>query len=265
MKYLPILLFFLVIFWFFYEKKIDINENKNKIEISNEIKKEILKQEKTKNILKQWNGVVNANNKIDNKSEIITKTNNTEINSQVKPKNYDINSEINIDKLKYSSNTNNIIKIGWKRLEEIEYIIIWKNSYKTQLIDWFLYVLIEENNYLDWDYIVIFQNKNWSIFQYNKIITFTLNKNNLVVTDITPKVLKNNIERNIILQWKWFSKVISIQLSNNIVLKSTSFNVINNNVMVIKIPKNMSIWNYSLNIMNTEWIFTPDIKINVNN
>lgn len=260
MKFLPIIIsIFILIIWFFYEQNVDVNEKKiEKKELSIEIKKEIEKQKQEK---VKTNELINNSWAINNikKSKI-----NIGYNKGVVEK-LGNKSEIyvSIDKLKYSSNIDNIIKINWKNLENIEYIMIWDYSFKTQIIDWFIYILVEENNYLNWSYPIVFQNKDWSIFQYNKKIIFTLSKNNLVVNDITPKILKNDIERNIILQWKWLSKVISIQLSNNIVLKSTSFNVINDNVLIIKIPKNLSIWSYSLNIMNVEWINTPDIKINI--
>lgn len=278
MKYLLTLslLIFVVFLWFLYKREEDLaidKEPKKNTEISQEIKSEILKQEAIKKNQKNTNTINNIN-LANTDPEIIKNAvliDNNLIENDSKNNIWDLkwtpkkSENINLQKLNYSSNINNIIKFSWNNLEQIVSVKIWENSFVPELIEWFLYVLVEENNYLNWEYSVFFILKDWTITNFDKKINFSLSNESLLVTDITPKELKNDIERNIILQWKWFTKVISIQLSNNIVLKSTSFNIINDNVLNIKIPKNLDIWKYSLNIMNTSWIVKPNIQLTIKN
>lgn len=276
MKYLLTLslLIFVIALSFLYKDEDNsiINlESKNNTEISQEIKLEISKQEEIKKNQKITNtinniNIVNTDPEIIKNSQLID-SNLIENNS--KNNIWDLkwtpkkSENINLQKINYSSNINNIIKFNWNNLDQIVSVKIWEHSFVPELIEWFLYVLVEENNYLNWEYSVFFILKDWTMTSFDKKINFSLSNESLLVTDITPKELKNDIERNIVLQWKWFTKVISIQLSNNIVLKSTSFNIINDNVLNIKIPKNLDIWKYSLNIMNTNWIVKPNIQLTI--
>lgn len=275
MKYLLTLSFFIFIFlvWFFYEKQIDLNTNQKQEDvIPEEIKLEILTQEQIKKNIANIDNFELPWEKSNSWVEIFetitgskTDSSNIKIIDLEKQNELKNKVEINILKDNFSSNINNIIKFSWENLDQIRFVNIWEHSFIPELIDWFLYILVEENNYLNWEYFVIFQMKDWSVKTLDKKIEFSLSFKNLVVNDITPKVLKNDIARNIILQWKWFLKIISIQLSNNIVLKSTSFEAISDNVLIIKIPENLEAWKYSLNIMDTQWINKPNIQITINN
>ena len=285
MKYLITIwiLFFLIIIWVFYEKNFDNEKKDTPInQISKKILKEIEKQNKEGKIIIENSNELNPeeikekikiqkaedlNNKTNGKSELLLEKPNNNSENKIEKEielleNPDI-LDINISGLNYSSNNNNIIKINWGNFNDIEYVNIWEYKFKPQLIDWFLYILIEENNYLDWKYNINFILKNWDTLKYDKQINFSLSKSSLLVTDITPKLLRNDINRNIVLQWKWFSKIISIQLSNNIVLKDTSFKIINDKVMSILIPKDLNPWSYNLNILYTDWIYKPNINIDI--
>jgi len=288
MKKLLSIIFVIILLFtlYFYEKNIDffsfdkqeevqillenINNNSELILETKEIEKKLDISE----IIIDWEIVVPEN--ISN----VKITEETSIIISWEPKKSDISSidkeedkieanndnidNISIEKLNYSSNVSNIIKITWNNLDQIEYVIIWDMSFKPEYNTDYLYVLVEKNNILNWEQIVFFQRLNWKIETYPEKINFTFTDSNIVVVNITPRIIKNDINRNIILQWKWFSKVISIWLSNNIILKDTSFNIITDEVMSVVIPKGLGIWKYKLNIMNVEWIYKTDIDIEIN-
>ena len=73
--------------------------------------------------------------------------------------------------------------------------------------------------------------------------------------NITPNKLKLDIDKNIVLQWVWFSKIMSIQLNNNTILDSSNFEVVSDNLLILKLPKNLWVWEYSLNIMWVDKIY----------
>lgn len=278
MKYLYILVL-VVIFslWYFYKIDIDKEIYDQKEEINKEILKEIEKQEELdEEINKQIDEIQKIKEEIKEKqiSELIDESkekNNDTVDNEIIEENLiqneSINSEnildLNIEKLNYSSNTNNLIKLAWVWLENIENITIWEYNFNFDYIDWYIYILVEENSNLNWEYLLIFELNDWTIINYKDRINFNYSDKSLLINDITPKSLLNDTARNIILQWKWFTKVISIQLSNNIVLTETSYNIINDNVMSIVIPKWLEKWYYSINIMGVDWIYNSESSIEI--
>lgn len=191
----------------------------------------------TKIINKEEN-VQNDNKKQD---EIVVKTKN--------PKNLILNST------RFSSNINNLLQIKWDNLDTIDYVNIWWFSIKPQMDSWALLVSLDKNIFASWEYFLFFQLKNWEIFTTENKITFFHNQQKINIANLTPDVIKNDQDRFIVIQWNWFKKIVSVQLNNNIILKDTSFNVVNDNVAAIKIPKWLNPWTYYFNIMDTEKIY----------
>ncbi len=267
---------------YFYEKNIDFFDfdNDKQIEISLKIDDNLLNElDEIENVIEileikiDWEVVKkeDINNKIKEDSVVVIswtekkeKKEIDNIEKEVSIINYENIDNISIEKLNYSSNISNIIKIKWKNLDQIEFVIIWEMSFKPEYNSDYLYVLVEKNDALNWEQIVFFQRLNWKIETYPEKLKFTYTDSNIVVVNITPRIIKNDINRNIVLQWKWYSKVISIWLSNNIILKDTSFNVITDAVMSVVIPKGLENWKYKLNIMDVEWIYKTDIDIEIN-
>lgn len=171
------------------------------------------------------------------------------------------NIKINFSNYNLNWNTNNLINIYWSWIENIAYINIWwislypikddKNNY---------YLSINKNTFSSWEYFIIVQLKDNSLITLNQKFKFNYSKDKVNIVNITPNYIKNDTDKYIVLQWNWFSKTISIQLSNYIILKNTSFNIINDKVLSVKIPSWLEIWKYFINIMTTDWIF--EIKNN---
>ncbi len=164
-------------------------------------------------------------------------------------------SNIKLSSLNFNSNINNLLVISGENLINIDYINIWWISFRPKFDTNKLYIGIDKNTFSSWDYFVLFQLKNKSITSHPEKIHFTYDANNINISSITPNIIKNDIERYIVIQWNNLSKVIRVQLSNNLVLKETSFKIINNNVIAIKIPSWLNPGDYYINFMWTDWIF----------
>lgn len=168
---------------------------------------------------------------------------------------WQVPSNINIKNSNFSSNINNLLQIEWANLELIDYVNIWWFSIKPQFDSWILLVSIDKNSFSSWDYFIFFQLKSWEIMPTDNKITFTHNQQKINIANLTPSIIKNNEDRFIVIQWNWFKKIISVQLNNNVILKNTSFNIINDNVAAVKIPRWLALWTYYFNIMDTDSIY----------
>ncbi len=197
-------------------------------------------------------------NELKNNKENNTKknyiTNSTSWSLDINLDNQNLNSNITFDNYNLNSNINNLIKINWDKKNLIKYVNIgWVSL--TPIVDKDeIFLSIAKNTFWNWEYFIILQMMDNSIITLNKKISFVFNDSETNIANITPKSIKNTQDTHIVLQWNWFSKVISLQLSNNIILKNASFEIISDQVMSVKIPKNLNKWTYFLNIMTTKWI-----------
>lgn len=66
---------------------------------------------------------------------------------------------------------------------------------------------------------------------------------------VTPDAIPNDTPANIVLQGRGFDRVVSLQLNNTYILKSTEFTRINDRVMVVEVPDGLDPGAYFLNIM----------------
>lgn len=164
-------------------------------------------------------------------------------------------ANVKLSNLSFNSNINNLLIISWDNLWNIQYVNIWWKTFTPKLDNNKLYIWIDKDSFASWDYFLLFQLKNNQIQTYQSKIKFTYDSNSINISQITPSSIKNDIDRYLVIQWNNLSKVIRVQLSNNVILKDTSFKVINNNVITIKIPAWLNPWNYFINFMWTQWIF----------
>lgn len=166
-----------------------------------------------------------------------------------------VNYLIKLDKYSLNSNISNLIEITWSWKEFIEYVNIWERSLKPIKYEWKTYLSIDKNTFDSWEYFVIVQFIDKTIKTLDEKINFEFSKNKVNIVSITPNSIKNDIDRYIVIQWNGFEKIISIQLNNNVILQNTSFDIINDNVLSLKIPKNLQTWEYYPNIMTTDGIY----------
>lgn len=164
----------------------------------------------------------------------------------------------------FSSNMNNILEIRWINIDAIDYVIIWEKSFKPIYFENVAYITINKKTFRSWEYFIAIQTSKWAIKTLENRIKFSDNSTPIDIWNITPKNISSSKDEYVVLQWNWFKKLISIQLSNNVVFKDTQFQIINDNIIAVKIPKWISRWSYHFNLMNTAWIFEiKDNKINI--
>lgn len=163
--------------------------------------------------------------------------------------------EVYLEKNLINSNINNLIELTWDGKNFIEYVNIGWVSLKPIKNSWKVYLSINKNTFTSWEYFVIVQLTNWKLKTLDQKINVSFSNSKVNIANLTPQEIKNDTDRYIIAQWNGFSKVVSIQLNNNIILKNTSFNIINDNVLWIKIPTWLTPWVYYINIMTTDWIY----------
>ena len=251
------LVWFSFFYYFFNNSDWKISkEIKEKIIIQNNQKNHPIKIDKT-NIKKSKVIEVNQEKLSQEKED------NNEIITQ---KNKDIKLEkIILSKNNFISNIQNILKIEWiEKINYIKYIEINNITFPTYIEKNNLYSIIKKNDF-KWEYKLYLIDKNNNKIDTWETIKFNYYKWNVSIYDITPKEIYNNIDQNIVLQWKWFKKVISLQLTNNLVLDDKNINIINDNVMYILIPKWIKEWVYNLNLMEVSWINKSDIQIKISN
>jgi len=221
--------------------KAKINNLDGKIKQDNLIKINVVKESETKN--------TEEDNETD---KIITKVK--------------VPNNISLINSNFSSNINNLLQIKWNNLDTIDYVNIWWFSIKPQSDTWVLLVSLDKNIFASWEYFLFFQLKNWEIMPTENKITFVHSQQKINIANLTPTSINNTEDRFIVIQWNWFKKIISVQLNNNMILKGTSFNVINDNVAAIKIPKWLTAWLYYFNIMDTDRIYElKDNTFNITN
>ncbi|EKE29756.1 MAG: hypothetical protein ACD_2C00105G0003 [uncultured bacterium (gcode 4)] len=189
----------------------------------------------------------------------ITKPTQEKEKDMVNPK-IGIAKNISLKASSFHSNLNNLVEINWENLNSISFVMIWEKAFKPIYDTWKLFVKIDKNTFQNWDYFVLLQSADWKIIAANSRIHFDYSSWKMNIWNITPNVLDNNSEKYVIIQWNWFNKLISLQLSNNIILKNTQYQAINDNVLAVKIPKEINPGTYHFNLMDVSWIYEDSTK-----
>ncbi len=164
--------------------------------------------------------------------------------------------EINIrlEKNNFLSDFNNTIEIFWEWKNFVEFLTIWENSFQVQHKDWKSFILIPKNTFQNGTFFWIAQSKSGKFYPLSNPILFTYSQENINIQAITPNTIKNSQIQNIVIQWRGFSKILSLQLSNNIILKNTNFEIVSDQILIVSIPEWIDEWKYHFNILSPEKI-----------
>lgn len=164
-------------------------------------------------------------------------------------------SEISVLRKNFISNINNYFEINWKDANLVKSVIIWDSTFSPFIKDNKILFNIEANKFDTWNYFIAIVLKSGQLITLNDSINFTLDKGKINIVDILPRKITNDTQKYITIQWNWFKNIVSVQLSNNLVLKNTDFQIVNDNVMAIKITPEIASWTYHLNIMDTAHVY----------
>ncbi len=209
--------------------------------------------------------VKNINQDKNDIVEVIVVENHEKENIEPETLKKDKPGNISLKNNSFNSNINNLLELRWDNLDSVSFVNIWGKNLRSVFDSDKLYVPIDKNTFSWWDYFIFLWLNDWNIFTLNDKIKFTFSPEKINISDINPKVVKNDSDKYITIQWNWFNKIISIELSNNLILKSTSFTIFNDNVMWVKIPKSLPAWEYFLNIMDTKKIYElKNMKFKIN-
>lgn len=184
---------------------------------------------------------------------LLEETQNIEENEDQEGRIKDVTNLI-VNNYSFKSNIDSMLTIRAENVENITALVIWDYSLKPVFKDWIAYFNIEAWTFWTWTFLPFIEQKNGKIKTLDQAVTFIFVPGDVSIVNITPREIWNDVDRTLVLQWDGFDKVMSVQLSNNLVIKNTSFEVINNKVMSIKIPRWLDSWEYHFNIMTTKWI-----------
>lgn len=163
--------------------------------------------------------------------------------------------EVTLSLTTLSTHANHLIQVQWENLANIAYITIGWYSYQASIHEWSYYFEVQKNTFTPGEYFISIQDKSGEIIALNQKMTILgWQDHGINLNNITPNTLSNTQKSSIVLQWNGFSKVISVQLDNNIILKEASFDIINDRVMSIEVPKWIPVGSYHFNLLTVEKI-----------
>ena len=162
---------------------------------------------------------------------------------------------IAITQTKYNSNINNLLTFRGQELGNVKFVNIGEKRIRPVYSSGSLYVQVEKDTFTTGDYFVFLTLKTGKILTPNIHLSFEYSSSPINIANITPKTIQNSEERFVVIQGNGFDKIVSIQLSNNLILKNAEFKIINNQVAWVKIPKDLPVGEYYFNIMDTHSIY----------
>lgn len=136
-----------------------------------------------------------------------------------------------------SSNIDQLVPISGRNLDSVDRIVVGEKTFAGVVQGKKYYVTIPKNTFGTGDFFLGLYLKNGQLITTNAKLSFTYNANPINIAAITPLEIKNDTDRYVVVQGNGFQKMISIQLSNNLIFKNALFTVINDHVVSIKIPK----------------------------
>lgn len=194
-------------------------------------------------------------------NDILSDEGNSEINDYlISDETLPYNYSFFIDNSSIVWSINNLLEIKWNWLNSLSYVWIWDKFFDIEIIDWFHFIHIPKNTFVSWNYFVIFFDKNSNILNSDLSIDVINFQWNIILTDIVPSSINSNRSYRVLLQWRWFNSIISLQISSNNIFEKTDFDVISDNTLAVRIPSWLNPWNYYFNIMWTDWIYEFNSK-----
>lgn len=96
--------------------------------------------------------------------------------------------------------------------------------------------VVDRGSFVDGDYFVAAYAKDGKLVPVKGKLSFRSDQQSVGVSFVTPSSVPNSRDAYVTLQGRGFSKVVSIQLSNSLVIKNASFRSVDDTVAIVKIP-----------------------------
>lgn len=154
--------------------------------------------------------------------------------------------------------SNILIKCDWK----VEIFEIAKRDLNEKMEDR-ISIFIKNNSLEKWA-CQIWTEISWIWIFSNFFINIKKNNNrsDINLKFITPDKVVSEAWWIVVLQWKWFNKLVAIQIDNWVILDLEFLEIVSDNVVIVNIPKKMKTWEYFFRFLSEDWVYeNRDLKI----
>ncbi len=117
--------------------------------------------------------------------------------------------------------------------------------------------MVDRASFAAGEYFAAVLTKEGKLVPLKEGIVFESDGQLVGISAITPSSVPNSRESYVTLQGRGFSKIVSVQLSNSLVIHNASFRLINDSVAIVKIPAGISEGSYAMNVMDVSGISSP--------
>lgn len=117
--------------------------------------------------------------------------------------------------------------------------------------------MVDRGTFAEGDYFIAAYSKEGKLVPVQGKLSFRSDGQSVGVSYVTPASVPNSRESYVTLQGRGFSKVVSIQLSNSLVIKNASFRAVDDAVAIVKIPAGIPPGEYAMNVMDVKGISSP--------
>jgi len=146
--------------------------------------------------------------------------------------------------------TDHLLKLSGETALRVSSIVVGDRRVPVRRVDNESFIALSAREFAAGDYFVALEYDSQFLRPTDLSLRFADYPDRSVeVHAITPDTLDNEHAVNLVLQGRGFDRVVSIQLNNTYILKSTEFTRINDRVMVVEIPEGLDPGTYFLNIM----------------
>ncbi len=153
---------------------------------------------------------------------------------------------------------NSLIEIKWYGASQVSLVWIWDKFFDIQEDDWNYFFLIPSGTFSSWTYFSFFMDDSENIVWDELSLEFYWKEWEISISRFIPNTINLDNDSLIIVQWKWFDDVVSIQLSNNEIFETADFEIISDTTLALNLPSGLNKDEYYLNIMWLDRIYELD-------
>lgn len=167
-------------------------------------------------------------------------------------KNLPLPQNLTLSNNTFSSDLNSLLQISGENLDGVQSVQIGDQTIVPVFYSGSLFVHLQRDTFSAGEYKILLALADKNTVFVPETVNFTSTKDaSIAIANITPVTLSFGKDSYLVLQGYGFSKIVSLELNNNIILKSPRFQVINDRVLAVQIPSDTPVGTYFFNIMDT--------------